>query len=341
MLFHTENSRKIRQDTMKKVTDWINSDKRVLNILSLPYDEVDIFLPFIDFEINNGKRILYITATENGYVNFMKLMKKKQFDKCCYAYNEINSRIPREAEIIVTSFNYAISLEESFGLVIYDEVLEYSNYSKYEIMDILARYYKYDSRIIARSTEVILKNAPCIEIIFREKRVPVNEPRFVSTRLDLEKEIPYIMYEYIQWSIMRQRNLLILTSSRQKNFLVCQHLIEINNDPHFHIVKIDNLDDLNEFKSTERLEAAIIVTNSMHILEAAKENMDFIVYDSENRYFDYKKLVYLCAMASKSPHGENAEVVFLSRNISTAMERCKELIRNFNKKAWELGLVNI
>lgn len=202
MSFYIENIVKEKYDALSEIESWFNSEKKVLNLLTLPYGKIDIFIPMLRKMINFRQKVLYISGSESGYMDFINMIHE---EKLCdyYIYNGVKDHALEAVGLVITSFRGAISLDEKFDLVIYDEASAYSNYSKYEIVDILAKYYKYNCRIIARSIEMVFKNAPYIEMPARVNGVPLNEPRFISTRLDLNKEMPYVIYEYLEWCTLR------------------------------------------------------------------------------------------------------------------------------------------
>ena len=68
-----------------------------------------------------------------------------------------------------------------------------------------------------------------------------------------------------------------------------------------------------------------------------------MVYFADNPQFDYKKIVYLCR-GRDIGRGENSlkeEVILLANLESIHIEEAKNITRDFNRKAWKMGLLDI
>ena len=66
-----------------------------------------------------------------------------------------------------------------------------------------------------------------------------------------------------------------------------------------------------------------------------------MVYFANDPEFNYKKLIYFCGSVGRGEKDWKGEVIFLSNEETEDMEKAKNITRNFNKEAWEMGLLKI
>jgi late competence protein required for DNA uptake (superfamily II DNA/RNA helicase) len=90
-----------------------------------------------------------------------------------------------------------------------------------------------------------------------------------------------------------------------------------------------------------RIKRAIIITDEYKDKFSGFDDTDIIIYFADNATFDYKKLIFFCGKAGRSDKIKSSEVIFLANQETWNMEKAKSIIRNFNKEAWEKGLLNI
>ncbi|MDU5011609.1 MAG: competence protein ComF, partial [Clostridium botulinum] len=57
--------------------------------------------------------------------------------------------------------------------------------------------------------------------------------------------------------------------------------------------------------------------------------------------FNYKELIYLCGTVGRGEYDFKGEIIFLANTETVHMEKAKNIIRGFNKEAWELGFLTI
>ncbi|NLZ47243.1 MAG: hypothetical protein GX895_00400 [Clostridiales bacterium] len=328
---------KEKERIIKAIRNWSRSEEKVLNIVAVPYSKYDVFEDIIIKYTSEGKKVLYIANDEESIRHRVNLLKQRGFDDYCYSM-EGSSRVKEGKSLVLLTNEICRLVKDNYDLVIYDDIGGFPKYNKFEILDLLSVFYK-NSRIICISIENIFQNAKSIQIPGRYKGSPMIEPRVITTRLDLNKEIPIVIYEYLQWSIKSNRNVIILTPGKDISERVHNYLLSIKDGLGTNVLHFENNNNqLNYFIEKQK---GIIVTHNMDIINMKLSKTDFIIYFAENKVFEYKKLVYVCSKASNVEDNNFGEVLFLSNDISRDMENCKEIIRRFNKLIWDMGLVRV
>ena len=117
-----------------------------------------------------------------------------------------------------------MKLKEKFDLIIYDDIRSYPKYSKYEIIDIMNKCIKEQGKIIVYSIETVFNASKEISMHVRDNKIPIVEPRVITTRVDVNKDMPYVVYEYLKWSINIGRRVVIPVPDNVKLFNVTSYI---------------------------------------------------------------------------------------------------------------------
>ena len=118
--------------------------------------------------------------------------------------------------MVITNFKAAENLNNKFDLVIYDEINSIPKYDNKSILNLLHGLSGETGKKVFYSVEGIFKNKSEIILPVRHRNVPMVEPRDIVTRIDINKDIPYMVYDYIKWSINNNRNVLIYVPTGDK-----------------------------------------------------------------------------------------------------------------------------
>lgn len=326
-----------KERIIKAIRNWSRGEEKVLNIVAIPYNKYDVFEDIIIKYTYERKKVLYIANDEESIRQTVTSLKNTGFQDYCYSL-EGSSRVKEGRSLVLLTNRLCRLVKNNYDLVIYDDIGGFPKYNKFEILDLLSIFYK-NSRIICRSIEDVFKNAKSIYVPCKDKISPLIEPRVITTRLDINKEIPIVIYEYLQWSIKSNRNVIILTPGEDISQRVQEYLLSIKDGLGTNVLHFKNKNkQLRYFLEKKK---GIIVTHNMDIINMKLTNTDFIIYFAEDKAFEYKKLVYVCSKASNLQESNLGEVLFLSKDISRDMENCKEIIRRFNKLIWDMGLVKV
>lgn len=323
------------------ISNWNDSKERVLNIVSVPYNSSNVFVDIILKYTLNKRKVLFITNEENEKINIVDNIKKYSNFRD-YAYIRKGSGVTNiRAALIISNHENALSISNKFDLVIYDDISSYTNYRKYEILDLLATYCREGAKIICRSIEAIFQNAPCVEVPVKDCKLPMAEPRIITTRIDVNKEIPYVVYEYLSWSVASERKVIILVPDEERGENVFNYLSIFREKLHNNIIYYDKRINKKSIINFMRNKRGIIIMQFQEELNIDLQDTDIMVYFANDKCFDYKRLVYICGKVGRSPSLGNGEVIFLAREITKDMEIARDIARGFNKQAWEMGLLNI
>jgi late competence protein required for DNA uptake (superfamily II DNA/RNA helicase) len=284
---------------------------------------------------------LFITNEEYEKIDIIENMKKHtSFRDYSYIRKGIGTSNIR-ASLIISNHENALSCSQEFGLVIYDDVSSFSEYRKYEILDILALHCREGAKVICRSIEPVFQNAPYIEIPIKDCRLPLAEPRIITTRIDVNKEIPYVVYEYLNWSIESDRKVLILVPDEERGENVYSYLSIFREKLHNNIIYFNESTSKKSVINFMKNRRGVIIMRFDEELNINLVDTDIMVYFADDKCFDYKRLVYICGKVGRSPGLGNGEVIFLAREITKEMEIAKDIARGFNKQAWEMGLLSV
>ncbi len=324
-----------------RILNFINgiSKERSLNIISVPYSNTFMFLDVILSMTSQQKKVLYITNENEKDIQILKYIKRNT-DFRSYSYIRDKNSHFENSYLIICSHENAYGLDEKFNLIIYDDLSSFSNYSKKQIEDLL-NHVKYD-RLISYSIEPIFNNGNILEIPTKKINMPMTEPRIITTRIDISKEIPYVAYEYLNWFMKSNRKVIIYVPDSYRADKVYDYLYGLKGSIRKYIWRY-TLEEDKKFQSLlkSREQTGIIVTEYIEDLNWNITGLDIMVYFADDKSYDYKKLVYICGKVGMNDSFSNGEVIFLANSNTEDMEKAKAITRNFNKMAWEKGLLNI
>ncbi len=324
--------------SMKEISSWyIKGNLPVLNVIATPYNTPLIFVEIIGEAIKRNKKVLYITNQEEERNELIRYIKLK-LNYRSYSYIK-NAEEKTSANIIFINHNEAINYKDKVELVIYDNVNSYTAFSRIEIQVLLDHLYKYTSRIITYSIERIFFNSPVFEAPTIGGSYPIREPRVLTTRIDLSKDIPYIIYDYFSWFVKVNRKVIIYTPNRAATFKVYNYLLTIKDKLKavIHKLEDDRRDKNVEYLMKAKNLPLIIITNCYEDNYQDMRDIDVIVFNADHRIFDYKKLLFFCGKVGLYNKGGQGEVILLANETTEEMEEAKNITRRFNKVAWERG----
>lgn len=325
---------------LKQIFDWSLGKEKFLNILSPPYNLSNTFIQIIlQFAMDN-RRVLYITNEEAGEVDLLsKLKKKSSFRR--YVYFKENSEY-KDATLVIARHENLDDFDDEFHLVIYDDAKSFSIYSKEEIAESALKKSKIDGKLIGCSIESIFPNSRDIILPVRENNYPIIEPKFVSTRIDINKDIPYVIYEYLEWSINSNNKVIVYVPDEERVMNVYRYLSKYcSKFSDSTLYYVENKSDKNILYKFINMKNGIIITNYFNDIDFHLNNINIMVFFADDKYFNYKKLVYFCGKVGRSERALRGEVIFLGNNETEDIEKSRSITRYFNKEAWEMNLLRI
>lgn len=324
------------QGVKKSILRWNNSREKYLNIISPPYNTAEIFLDIIVENILKGNKVLYITGESEETIEIIQLMRNKM-NFTDYSYYRGKS-LYGEPKLVICNYENSLKLNSDFKLVIYDDIRSMPRYSRFEIIDIASRIK--ECRFIAYSIESIFNNCRNIDIYAHYCNVPIVEPRIIKTRIDINRDIPFALYEYLKWFIEANRNVVIPMKDENIMFNLFRYLSNLK----FGMEKKILLLNKNHEKGTKNVlkntKGSIIITNDFDMVCECIQFINVIAYFYDSNVFDYKTLVYFCGRTG-GDFKLRGEVIFITNKENSDIEKAKSITRAFNKVAWESGLFNL
>lgn len=317
------------------------SKEKALNVIAPPFSSPSIFIKIILKFVEAKKSVLYITGEVEENVQLLNILKK-QTDFRAYSYIR-NNLYKTNALLTVTNYTNAAFIDEKYDLVIYDDINSFPKYNTFEIIDVIMKCVKESGKVISFSIEGIFRAQRDILIPTRSNKKPLSEPRYVITRIDLNKEMPFIIYDYLNFSVENDRKVVIyIPNNTEKVHNVFSYLCNFRSILSKNIMYfINGESDEKILYNFSRIKKAILVTDDYKDRSICLDDADVIVYFSDDIFFDYKKLTFLCGKVGRSEKLRASEVIFLANDETYDMDKAKNIIRYFNKESWELGLLNI
>lgn len=320
------------------ILNWSLGKEHILNLIAPPNNSAQILSKTVLEYINNNKKVLYITGEEEKHIEILDFIRKStKFKNYLYLRRENTN-----ANNLLTFCNHynAEFLNMQFDLVIYDNIRSYPEYDNYEIHALISRLRA--NKVIIYSTDAVFDSRSEIIVPIRDNRKPMPEPRVILTRIDLNKDIPYVIYEYLDWSIKLGRKVVIYQPSKQEVIQIYYYLCNFKEKLSKNIMCfVKNESDEKVVLNFLQTKKSIIVTNDYSETYLALQDIDVIVYFADDRRFNYNKLLYLCGKAGREENQRGGEVIFLANEETEDMEGAKGIARDFNKEAWERGLFKL
>jgi len=335
------NLSKERDEISKEILRCSLNDKRRIDVVSMFYNSSDILLEAITEYANEKKNILYITNEDVSKIDIIYFIDNfSNLGKYVYTaerkYSSVNEYLH------ICNHESALRLQEKFDVVIYNEIRSFPKYNKQQIKKILLTLCSLKGTAIAYSVENVLSDDTTIMFPLTNNKIPIIEPRIITTRINLNNDIPLVVYEYLNWSIMSNRKVIIFTPDEEKAVALFNYLSnfkeKLSENLFLYISKKSDADIPIVFMNSEK---GIIVTNDFEESYLEFHAVDVIVYFADNIKFTHKQLLYLSSKVGRYESIQRGEAIFLA-NVETAqMDKAKNIARKFNKKAWDKGLLNI
>lgn len=335
-----KNNINVKNTIVNKILKWSLSEERFLNIVSPPYNFCEIFLKVIMFFIRNKKRVIYITNEEASNVIIINNIKKyTSFTDYTYynGYNKLN-----KSSLVITSSDKAKNINDKFDLVIYDDIKSFHDNDIEDILRICINLCGRWGKIITYLIEEIFYNNNEITFPIRDNFIPIIEPKFIETKIDINKDIPYVIYEYLKWSIKDNHKVIIFVPDENKLESVYKYLYKYCKNLTSNIIKyISGKTSSKVLYKIDDLSDCIVITNNISNIDFNLKRLNIIIFFADNEKFNYKKLVYLCGKVDINENRHTGEVIFLGNCETDHIDKAKKITRYFNKEAWEMNLLKI
>lgn len=320
---------------IKKINSWYRRNIKFLTIITTPFNTSCIFAEIIDEFIKNNGKVLYVWGKTRQNRELIGKIREKN-SKTTYSYIQ-NSK--KSDQLIFANFYDLYDVRSNYDLIIFDDISCFSNLTLSNVRNHLEICNSIGKRVILYSTEKSSIIGEKIDIASYDYKKPFVEPRILMTRVNLNLDIPYSLYDYLEWFSKSNKKVAIYLPDLKK--------IDFFYDYFKYKLKIDNLKVLKAV-TTKEIEKNSNVLNydnkSIFIItNRYKELLDYCYVDdvvvlfSDNKRFGYKDLIYICGQVRKASN-DFPEVLLVANSLSEDMERAKDMARKFNEKVWEKSL---
>ena len=318
---------------VEKIDCWYKKHIKFLTIVTIPFNTIEIFSDIIDKLSKQGNKILYVWGKE--IENRELINSIREFNSQLTYSNLKNSK--DDTDLTFINYKSLKNIKRKYDLIIFDDITYFSNISNYELAGYIRFSEEFGKRIIIYSMEKLPVIGEKIELSAYNYNCPFVEPRIITTRIDLNSDIPYSLYDYLKWFKDSYRKVAIILPDKEKAKIVHEYF---TNKLKLSNVKIIRVLEKNEIKKLEYVskhkdKSIFIITNqSEELLENCYVD-DAVVIFSDT--FNYKKILFICG-AVRNMNKNVPEILLISNVISKDMDKAKDVARNFNKMVWEKNL---
>lgn len=245
-------------NTFKKLSKWYGKKIKVLNLKTRPFNSIEIFSNIINKVLNENKNILYVFCSEEK--EHIKVRINEIYD---FLDNTISKK-QLENNIHFANIGDIEDIDESYDLVIVDDISLFSKISNEYIRESIENIYWKSNKIIIYSSEYIFPIGEKIELPYILSDEPMVEPRLMSTRIRLEENIPLSLFEYFKWFKESKRIVLVVVPSEEKLNKVYNHYYKVLRELDIRVVRYTKNQDFNFIKEIidGYSDSLFIVTNN-------------------------------------------------------------------------------
>lgn len=325
----------------KVISRWYNGKRKILNINTSPYNSLNIFIELLIGLIIENKKILYISQGETINKDFLNKIKSKIDKNIKYSFNKEDIK----NDITFFSYDNVFEIKNHYDLCIIDDISNFSLVSKNTLREYIEYLYIYCSKIIIYSIERNIPSGEVLKVLNLNRNKPFVEPRILNTRVNLENDIPYNLYDYLTWFKENKRKVVIIVP-RNKSVNVIynyyENLLGLKGVKFIKFLKEEKNKELDKFYK-EKNKSIFLITNEIQSFskgENYKSELDIILLFAEDIFYNYKKIVYLSSEVGKNiSKNKIGELLLVSKDLSEDMDKAKKITRSYNKELWENGLL--
>ena len=317
------------------IDKWYNKENKILSIVTNPYNTNLIFIDIMQKLISENKKVLYVLSDEKYGKNIIEYLRRKEI-KFTYSYVKENII---QSHITIVNYKNISKIKDFYDLVIIDDISSYSNISNNEIVRAMESIYIYSKKIIIYSMERVVKIGYHLELSDLIRKNLFIEPRFITTRVNLDEDIPYLLYDYLIWFREMKRKVIIYAPTEEKVNNIYNYYVNKLKLRDIKIIKYTKKITEKDFENIYKIKDKTVFLITQNLTNYNFEDLDVVILYCDNKQYNYKKLTYLSTRIKNEKNVmQKREVILVSNEISNDMEKSKELIRSYNKKIWEKGL---
>lgn len=330
---------KVKKEDLKyavqKIDYWYRKHIKFLTIITVPFNTSCIFSDIIDKLSRIGERVLYVWGKDMENRELINSLREFNSQISYSYFKESHSN----ASLTFVNYKNLNKIHKEYDLVIYDDITYFSNISNSRLLEYIREYEHIGKRSIVYSIEKLPIIGEKFELSAYNYEQPFVEPRVMTTRIDLNTDIPYTLYDYLKWFKESSHKVAILVPDNEKVKSVYEYF---DNKLKLSNVKIIKLLEKKSIKKLERVlkykdKSIFIITNQVEELLESCYIDDVVILFSDSIVFNYKRLLYICG-AMRNMTYSVPEVLLVSNSVSEEMDKAKDIARQFNKIVWEKSL---
>ncbi len=321
---------------VSKINKWYNKQTKILNIVTNPYNTTLIFLNIIHMLIKEKKKILYVWNGEKCNEEILIELKKEKIN---FKYS-CSKELDGSEDLVFINYKNIKEIRNYYDICIIDDISVYSTVSKEEIRSVLEYLYIYAKRIIAYSVDKVINMGNSFDIGDLMRKKVFVEPRIITTRVNLDEDIPYTLYDYLMWFKNNKRKVIIYVPTEDRVNRVYNYYTKEIKIKDVNVIRLLKGDSSKKIDTSYVNKSTFIITNYIREYSMKTEGIDIVALFADEAFYNYKKILYFCADVGKNTHDKSTgEVLLVARDISEDMDLAKDITRRYNKNIWENGLL--
>jgi late competence protein required for DNA uptake (superfamily II DNA/RNA helicase) len=321
-----------------KIDYWYKRNIKFLTIITVPFNTSCVFSKIISKISRNNGKTLYIWGKNGENRELVNSIREFNSD-ITHSYIEKGNS---STKLTFMHYTNLMKISQQYDLVIFDDITFFSNLSNANVRDMLEICANLGERVLLYSIEKTTLVGEKFELAAYNYKKPFVEPRILTTRIDLNSDIPFTLYDYLKWFRENRHKVAIYVPNREKLNIVYDYFCNKLKLSDVKIIKVSENDDIKRSEKVSKYKdkAIFIITNKIEELLEYCYIDDGVVLFSDNERYNYKKLLYICGQI-RNVNPQLPEVLLVSNDVSEDMEKTKSMARNFNKKVWEKRLIEL
>ncbi|KLE16986.1 hypothetical protein [Clostridium sp. C8] len=322
-----------------RINKWYNKQSKILTIITNPYNSTLIFIDLIERILKENKKILYIWGGNEPNKDIVEILKERNLN---FTYSYIEEKEGKE-DLTFLNFTSTSKIKKNYDLCIFDDISIYSKISKEDLRKCVEDLYLYGNRMIIFSIEKVVNMGKSIFLSDLKRSKPFVEPRIITTRVKLDEDIPYTLYDYLMWFKSNNRKVIIFVPTEEKINKLYNYYKEELKIKDVRIIKFLKGDNLKEIELIYKLKnkSVFVITNNIRSYAKETNDIDIVALFSDDIFYSYKRIIYFCSDVGKNTKDDKmGEVILVAKEISKDMDLAKDMTRGYNKQIWEKGLLN-
>lgn len=311
----------------KEINNFLNCEDELLTVLGRPLDSNEIFYDIIkEVVVNKGGRSLYIWENEGVDKGLISYINREDY----YGYTREDNL---DKPLIFMNCKYIYNVNKKYDLIIVDDISFYSTLSKEDFKTLFDKLRNFSKKIIFYSSIKIEQCNNVINTLNTGSRGILVEPRVITTRINLNSDIPYVLYEYIKWFKNNKKNVITYVPNKEDVYNVYDYYDKKINLKEVRLIKgIDKKINKNVFKFKDK--SIFLITNDIEEVLKTPNVHGIIVLSADDKKIDYKKIIFMCSKVCKNID-EFSEVILVCHEETENIEMARSITRSFNKRLWE------